>query len=92
MKKRTVISNVPIRLPIQSTILYSFLLWHFEVNPIWWGVFITLYSILWIVVLIAKFNEERIDLDKEEKGKEPAKSKFAQRLEQLAREKANTKH
>jgi len=79
------------RLPIQSTILYTFLLWHFEVNPIWWGVFITLYSLLWIVALIAKYNEERIDLDKDEPKKELAKSKFAQRLEQLAREKANTK-
>ena len=76
MKKRTVISNVPIRLPVQSTVLYSFLLWHFEVNPIWWGIFGTLYAILWTVVLIAKFNEERIDLDKDE------------RIEQLAKKKA----
>ena len=84
MKKRTVISNVPTRLPVQSTILYSFLLWHFNINPIWWGVFITLYSILWVVVLIAKFNEKRIDLDKIEK--EPAKSKFAQRIKQIIEE------
>lgn len=68
------------------------MLWHFEVNPVWWGIFGTLYTILWIVALIAKFNEERIDLDKDEPKKEPAKSKFAQRIEQLAREKANTKH
>ena len=78
MKKRTVITNTPVRLPLQSTVLYSFLLWYFEVNPVWWGIFGTLYTILWIVALLAKFSEERIDLDKEEPKKEPAKSKFAQ--------------
>lgn len=85
MKKRTVISNVPIRLPFQSTILYTFLLYHFNVDGLWWGIFITLYSILWIVAIAVKWNEEKIDLDKEDE-KSPAKSKFQQKLNKLMSE------
>lgn len=87
MKKRTVISNTPIKLPLQSTILYTFLLWHFEVHPIWWGVFITLYGIYWIIVIVIKFNEILIDLDKDEPKSKAVKSKFSQRLEKLVEEK-----
>ena len=85
MKKRTVISNLPIKLPIQSTILYSFLLYYFKVDSLYCGIFITLYSILWIVAIIVKWNEEKIDLDDDKKITE-AKSKFAERLAQIVRE------
>ena len=85
MKKRTVLSNLPIRLPIQSTIFYSFLLYYFKVDSLYWGIFITLYAILWILCLIAKRNEELIDLD-DDKKITAAKSKFAERLAQIVRE------
>ena len=62
MKKRYVIQNTPIKFPFVSTVLYSFLLYYFEVNPILWGVFITLYSIYWIICIMAKINEVSVDL------------------------------
>lgn len=85
MKKRFVITNTPVRLPIQSTILYTFLLYHFQVSGIWWGVFITLYSLIWIIIIVAKWNEEKIDLNDEEidNDKKVVRSKFAERLQKL---------
>jgi hypothetical protein len=85
MKKRFVISNTPVKFPVQSTILYTFLLYHFQVSGIWWGIFITLYSLLWIIAIVAKWNEERIDLnsDKLDEKKKAVESKFAQRLQKI---------
>jgi hypothetical protein len=85
MKKVFVIANTPVKLPIQSTILYTFLLYHFQVSGIWWGVFITLYSLLWIIVIVAKWNEEQIDFndDKIDNDKKVVRSKFAERLQKL---------
>ena len=85
MKKRFVIANTPVKLPIQSTILYTFLLYHFQVSGIWWGVFITLYSLLWIIAIVAKWNEEKIDFNDEkiDNDKKVVRSKFAERLQKL---------
>jgi len=85
MKKRFVISNTPLKLPVQSTILYTFLLYHFQVSGIWWGIFITIYLIYWLLAIIAKLNEESIDLnsDKPDEKKKTIESKFAQRLQKL---------
>lgn len=90
MKKRFVISNTPVKFPIQSTILYTFLLYHFQVSGIWWGIFITLYSIYWIIAIVAKWNEESIDLnsDKLDEKKKAVESKFAQRLQKLMNERS----
>jgi hypothetical protein len=91
MKKRFVISNTPVKFPVQSTILYTFLLYHFQVSGIYWGIFITLYSLLWIIAIIAKWNEERIDLnsDKLDEKKKAVESKFAQRLQKIINERSN---
>jgi hypothetical protein len=90
MKKRFVISNTPVKFPIQSTILYTFLLYYFQVSEIWWGIFITLYSLYWIIVIVAKWNEESIDLnsDKLDEKKKVVESKFAQRLQKLMNERS----
>ena len=90
MKKRFVISNTPVKFPIQSTILYTFLLHHFQVSGIWCGIFITLYSIYWIIAIVAKWNEESIDLnsDKMDEKKKAVESKFAQRLQKLMSERS----
>lgn len=85
MKKRTVITNTPIKLPFSSTILYGFLLYYFKIDGLYWGIFITVYSIIWIAGIIAKFNENKIDLDDISKPT-ATKSKFHERLEQLAKE------
>lgn len=90
MKKRFVISNTPVKFPFQSTILYTFLLYHFQVSGIWWGIFITLYSIYWIIAIVAKWNEESVDLnsDKLDEKKKAVESKFAQRLQKLIKERS----
>jgi len=90
MKKRFVILNTPVKFPIQSTILYTFLLYHFQVSGIWWGIFIALYSIYWIIVIVAKWNEVSIDLnsDKLDEKKKAVESKFAQRLQKLMNERS----
>lgn len=90
MKKHFVITNFPVKLPVQSTILYSFLLYYFKVDNIWWGIFITLYSIFWIIIIVMKCTEKRIDLT-DTLGKDISVSlegkKFQQVLEKLAKEK-----
>lgn len=90
MEKRFVITNTPVKLPFQSTILYTFLLYHFQVSGIWWGIFITLYSIYWIIVIVVKWNEESIDLnsDKLDEKKKVVENKFAQRLQKLINERS----
>lgn len=85
MKKRTVISNVPIKFPIQSTILYSFLLHYFKVDGLYWGIFISVFSIYWVGAIILKWNEEQINLEDDKKNTE-AKIKFAERLLQITKE------
>ena len=88
MKKQFVFTNTPIRLPFQSTILYTFLLYHFQVSEIWWGVFITLYSIIWIAAIVIRLNEEKINFndDKLDASKKAVRSKFAERLQKLVDE------
>ena len=80
MKKRFVISNLPIKLPFQSTILYAFLLHYFNANGVIWGVFITLYSIFWIGVIMAKWNEVKIDLNDEPTKENPPLPSFKERV------------
>lgn len=91
MKKHFVIANVPTRLPMQSTVLYSFLLHYFNASGVLWGVFITLFTILWIIAIADKYNEIRVDLNatKEEEKKFVKKSKFQERLNELMREEKN---
>lgn len=93
MKKHFVITNTPAKLPFQSTILYTFLLYYFEVPGIWWGVFITLYSILWIITIAVKWNEVKINLNDEKASdeKNAVRSKFAEKLQNLMDEKLKTK-
>lgn len=89
MKKRFVITNVPIGLPFQSTILYTFLLHHFQVSGIWWGIFITIYSFYWIIAIVAKWNECQIDLTSDLTSSDLSNDKkaliktFAKRLNQV---------
>jgi len=91
MKKRFVITNLPIRLPFQSTIMWSFLLHYFNVDNLYWGIFITFYSILWIVAIAIKFNEIKVDLNStdDDKKKVLNKSKFQDRLNEMIKNKGN---
>lgn len=66
MKTRFVIINTPTKLPLQSTILYTFLLHYFEANLLLWGVFISIYFFYWAAVIKLKLHEKQIDLKLDE--------------------------
>jgi len=83
MKKKLVITNVPTRYPINSTILYSFLLYYFNVDDLYWGIFITLFSIYWILVIIVKSNEVNIDLNE---NKNLSSSNFKEKIQSMVKE------
>ena len=94
MKKKLVLTSLPVRFPIQSTILYSFLLHYFNADNIYWGIFITLYSILWSCVFYIKSKEQYISLnsgEKEHSVKEnvSSESKFRQKLNELIEKNKN---
>lgn len=84
-KKRFVIANTPTKLPFTSTVLYSFLMWYFKVDNLYWGIFICVFGLLWIVSINALFTQEIVDLDPStEQGKEKLKqSKFGEKLNDL---------
>lgn len=83
MKKKLVITNVPSTLPVNSTILYSFLLYYFNVDDLYWGIFITLFSIYWILVIIVKSNEVNIDLNE---NKNLSSSNFKEKIQSMVKE------
>ena len=83
MKKKLVITNVPTRYPINSTILYSFLLYYFNVDDLYWGIFITLFSIYWILVIVVKSNEVNIDLNE---NKNLSSSNFKEKIQNMIKE------
>ena len=90
MKKHFVITSLPVKLPFRSTILYSFLLYYFKVDSLYWGMFITLYSILWIIAIFVKCHEIKVDLNatKDEEKKIIKQSKFQEKLNELMKTKA----
>ena len=85
MKKRTVIINTPARLPFVSTVLYTFLLYYFKVDNLYWGIFITIYILYWIVALVLVFNVNKIDLDNDKISE--TKIKFSEKLQELINKK-----
>jgi len=91
MKKRVVLNNVPTKLPVLSTVFYTFLLSYYEADRIWWGIFIAVSTIYWIIAIIAKYYEKVIDITELDKfckttdGKS-YKSKFQERLDKAKKE------
>lgn len=87
MKTRNVISNLPIKLPWMSTVVYSFMLHYFNANGVIIGVFATIYAIYWIIAIIAKWNEKSVDIFEQfEQKKQDSKEKispFQQKLRDL---------
>ena len=77
------------RLPVNSTVLYSFLLYYFNVSGIWWGVFITLMTLLWVVIIVSRYHSIEVDLDSavdptyNNEVKAAVKSQFQIKLEEL---------
>lgn len=86
MKKKYVITNTPTRLPLVSTAVFAFMLDYYKCNDIWWGVFITFWSFIWIASIISIWEEVKIDLNSDEPKHEEVKNKFRDRIEKLMKE------
>lgn len=88
MKNNYVIKNIPTKLPVSGTVLYSFLMWHFEAPSWLWGVFISFFAIGWILAIINIVAEDRIDLFKKNDNaeKEAVRISFKERLENLQKQ------
>ena len=88
MEKVKVVSNIPMKLPISQTILYTFLMDYYNASELAWGVFISLGIIMWIGVIAFLIKQERIDIFKEEKQEEiketvTEESKFQQKMREM---------
>lgn len=92
MKKqfRIKYSNMPVKLPIISTVVLFIALDHWNASDLIRGIFYTLYGMIWIIALISVGLEKSVDLfdfDKDEPQTEgKAKSKFQEKLEKMAKE------
>ena len=95
MRKKLVIKNTPTKLPISSTVLYTFLMWYFKVDNLFWGIFICCFGFYWIFSFISINKEERIDLNdiKEESTKDnfSIPKSFRDRLREKLIEEQNNK-
>lgn len=91
IEKRYVITNTPSRLPIISTVLFTFLMDYYKVNDLWWGFYLVLMGLWWLICIAGKFNESWVDLNKpltaESAKKDPKgmarKVIFATRIQEL---------
>ena len=61
--------HIPAKMPISSTILYTFLMYYFQASQLLWGIFLTLMLIIWVIIIIRiwseKIDEELINKPKE---------------------------
>lgn len=85
MKKIYVVKNIPARIPLNSTILYTFLLYYFEVDRLIWGIYICLMIAYWALNIAALFIQERVDIFEEKPEKQ--NNKFKNRLEEYMKNK-----
>lgn len=85
MKKHFALKNYPVKLPILSTVVYAHLMNYYNAPQWAWGVFITLYALLWVVAITIKWNEETVDLFEEKPTAENIEkiSRFQQKLAEM---------
>lgn len=83
MKKVISRKNLPAKLPVTSTVLYTFLMYHFDADRLWWGVFIALTTLVWIALIAVLIKENDVDVFNE---KEAKNTRFADRLREIASE------
>lgn len=91
MKKSFVISNTPVRLPINGTVLYTFLMWFFQAKDFYWGIYIVFLLILWTACIISINRQQRVDLFADEKDPEQKMplSKFQRKMEEIQKQRRN---
>lgn len=61
-KKRYVIKNQPVKIPLFTTLFILHLLDYYQVNGVVWGVGITLLVLWWLIVLVGLSTEESVDI------------------------------
>ena len=60
--KRIAYKNLPAKWPIVPTITFWLLLDKIGVGDVAWGVFYTLAAIIWVIIAVAVFTTEQVDL------------------------------
>lgn len=60
--KRIAYKNLPPNWPITPTITLWLLLDRLGVGDVAWGVFYTLTAIFWVLIAVAVFNTEQVDV------------------------------
>ena len=60
MKKNKIIPLKYMRnyLPIDRTVLWTFLMYYFKASQLIWGIYITITVIVWIIFVIDIWNQE----------------------------------
>ncbi|MDB0601103.1 hypothetical protein PL373_08080 [Tenacibaculum maritimum] len=64
MANKKVVKNIPVRIPLNSTILHWFLLYYFNAPQWLWTAWIIFALIYWVLVLIIISREEKITIEK----------------------------
>ena len=67
-KKYFYIKGKEVMFPVNSTITYSFLLYYFQINGLFLGIFITFYSIYWIGCIYAMSIQKPLIIEEDEHG------------------------
>lgn len=77
--------NLPAKLPIYSTAVAYLLLDKFHAADWVWGVIGTLYTLIWIICIVAIVKQEQVELfPKESESAQKAKPKtFQERIDEL---------
>lgn len=65
MIRKRVISfkQLPTHLPTQPTCVGYLMMEHFHVGQLGWGIFISLFSVYWIICIISMCTEDKIELN-----------------------------
>lgn len=66
MEKRVIKRSIlPAKLPLNSTVLATFLMYYFQAETWQWIVFTCIFAIIWFVRVTVIFHQEEIDLIKD---------------------------
>ena len=93
MKKRTVIKNLPVRMPLNNTVLWFLVCKYLDVSDIVWAIYGCVSALLWIVYLFVKNDEVEVDLDDYfDKPEVSHKSRFQMKMDEMmiAKNKSST--
>ena len=90
MKKHYYIKNQQIKLPILTGAILFLMLDHFQASSLVHGIVWTLYGLLFLVSALLFFNQEGIDLFKDETSNLGGKKTFQERIDEVKKKNQTT--